>query len=86
MEWKNVFHENMQKYLQKFSENFGIEPIFISWDIVIFVIFDIAEILLNSAVFLMPRKNAISVYAPRLRFDQIFKNYNIPGKIGFLFV
>ena len=76
----------MQKCLQKFSGNVGIEPIFISWDIVIFVIFDIAEILLNWAVFLMPRKNEISFYAPRMRFDQIFKNYNIPGKICFLFV
>ncbi len=76
----------MQKYLQKFSGNFGIEPIFISWDIVVFVIFDIAEILLNSAVFRMPRKNEISFYAPRMWFDQIFKNYNWPGKIWFLFV
>lgn len=52
MEWKIFFHDKMQKYLQKFAGNVGIESIFISWDLVISVIFASVEILLISAAFL----------------------------------
>ncbi len=49
--------------------------------------FDQLKILLNSAVFLLPRKNEISFYAPRMRFDQkCEKNTIYQAKTGFQFL
>ena len=67
-----------------FAGKFGIEPIFISWDIAIFVIFASVEILLISAVYAIPRENEISFYAHRMRFDKKFKKkYHISGRNWF---
>ncbi len=84
---KKCFRDKIHKYLQMFAGKFGIEPIFISWDIVIFVIFASVEILLISVVFLLPRENKISFYAHRMRFDKKFtKNTIYQAKTGFQFL
>ncbi len=84
---KILFHDKIHKYLQMFAGKFGIDPIFISWDIVIFVIFASVEILLISVVFLLPRENKISFYAHRMRFDKKFtKNTIHQAKTGFQFL
>ena len=70
MESKFVFRDKIHKHLQMFAGKFGIEPIFISWDIAIFVIFASVEILLISAVYAIPRENEISFYAHRMRCDK----------------
>ena len=73
MESKLFFRDKIHKHLQMFAGNFGIEPIFISWDIAIFVIFASVEILLISAMYAIPRENEISFYAHRMRFDKKYE-------------